>query len=113
MLFGAFGAEAYIGTQTSDAVIHEMAVTYLRVCCICSVGIVFFSVFEKLLQAAGLSMQSNDRPNLGRNHQYHSRSYDDLRLARIPENGRSGSRFGNSDRLGRLIPVGTDISSEI
>ncbi len=58
MLFGAFGAEAYIGTQTSDAVIREMAVTYLRVCCICSVGIVFFSVFEKLLQAAGLSMQS-------------------------------------------------------
>ena len=58
MLFGAFGAEAYIGTQTSDAVIREMAVTYLRICCICSVGIVFFSVFEKLLQAAGLSMQS-------------------------------------------------------
>ena len=58
MLFGAFGAEAYIGTQTSDTVIREMAVTYLRICCICSVGIVFFSVFEKLLQAAGLSMQS-------------------------------------------------------
>ncbi len=58
MLFGVFGAEAYIGTQTTDAVIREMAVTYLRICCICSVGIVFFSVFEKLLQAAGLSMQS-------------------------------------------------------
>ena len=58
MLFGLFGAQAYIGTQTSDAIIREMAVTYLRICCICSVGIVFFSVFEKLLQAAGLSMQS-------------------------------------------------------
>lgn len=58
MLFGFFGAEAYIGTQTSDTVIREMAVTYLRICCICSIGIVFFSVFEKLLQAAGLSMQS-------------------------------------------------------
>lgn len=58
MLFGVFGAEAYIGTQTTDAAIHEMAVTYLRICCTYSVGIVFFSVFEKLLQAAGLSMQS-------------------------------------------------------
>ena len=58
MLFGVFGAEAYIGTQTNDAVIREMAVTYLRICCTCSVGIVFFSVFEKLLQASGLSMQS-------------------------------------------------------
>ena len=58
MLFGFFGEEAYIGTQTSDTVIREMAVTYLRICCICSIGIVFFSVFEKLLQAAGLSMQS-------------------------------------------------------
>lgn len=58
MLFGFFGAGAYIDSQTSDAVIREMAVTYLRICCICSVGIVFFSVFEKLLQAAGLSVQS-------------------------------------------------------
>ena len=58
MLFGFFGVEPYIGSQTSDTVIFEMAVTYLRICCICSVGIVFFSVFEKLLQASGLSVQS-------------------------------------------------------
>lgn len=58
MLFGFFGVNFYIGSQTSDAVIFDMAVTYLRICCICSVGIVFFSVFEKLLQASGLSVQS-------------------------------------------------------
>lgn len=58
MLFGFFGVNFYIGSQTSDTVIFDMAVTYLRICCICSVGIVFFSVFEKLLQASGLSAQS-------------------------------------------------------
>ena len=42
----------------NNAQINEPAVTYLRICCICSVGIVFFSVFEKLLQAAGLSAHS-------------------------------------------------------
>ena len=58
MLFGFFGADAYIGSQTSDNAIREMAVSYLRICCVCSVGIVFFSVFEKVLQAAGLTVQS-------------------------------------------------------
>lgn len=58
MLFGAFAVPAYIGTQTADPVISEMAVIYLRICCVCSFGIVFFSVFEKLLQATGLSVHS-------------------------------------------------------
>ena len=58
MLFGLFGVNAYISTQTNNAQISEPAITYLRICCICSVGIVFFSVFEKLLQAAGLSAHS-------------------------------------------------------
>ncbi len=57
-LFGFFGVEAYINTQTSDAIIRDMAVTYLRICCICSAGIVFFSIFEKLLQATGQSVHS-------------------------------------------------------
>ena len=58
MLFGFFGVDAYIGSQTSDNAISEMSVSYLRICCVCSVGIVFFSVFEKVLQAAGLTVQS-------------------------------------------------------
>lgn len=58
MLFGIFGVSAYIKTQTANSQIYGMAVTYLRICCICSAGIVFFSVFEKLLQAAGLSAHS-------------------------------------------------------
>ena len=35
-----------------------MVVTYLRICCVASVGIVFFSMFEKLLQATGHAVQS-------------------------------------------------------
>lgn len=58
MLFGFFGVEFYVSTQTSNAEIFEMAVTYLRICCVVSVGIVFFSIFEKLLQSTGLSVQS-------------------------------------------------------
>ena len=58
LLFGVFGVNAYIGTQTSNSIIYGMAVDYLRICCVASIGIVFFSIFEKLLQATGLSVYS-------------------------------------------------------
>ena len=58
MLFGIFATGAYINTQTSNTEIYSMAVSYLRICCITSFGIVFFSVFEKLLQATGFSVYS-------------------------------------------------------
>lgn len=58
LLFGLFGARAYISSQTTNPVILEMGVDYLRICCVYSMGIVFFSVFEKMLQATGLSIFS-------------------------------------------------------
>lgn len=58
ILFGLFGVKFYIGTQTDNPVVFDMAAEYLQICCICSVGIVFFSVFEKLLQATGLTVHS-------------------------------------------------------
>lgn len=58
LLFGIFGVKFYIGTQTSNPLIEEMAVEYLSICCIVSMGIVFFSIFEKLLQATGRSQFS-------------------------------------------------------
>ena len=36
----------------------EMAASYLRICCVISFGIIFFSLFEKLLQATGKSLYS-------------------------------------------------------
>ena len=57
-LFGIFGTEAYVSSQTTNPEIKEMVVQYLQICCIASFGIVFFSIFEKLLQATGHSMYS-------------------------------------------------------
>lgn len=58
LIFGLTGVRAYISTQTTNVQILEMAVSYLRICCVISFGIVFFSIFEKLLQATGRSMYS-------------------------------------------------------
>ena len=58
LLFGILGVKAYISSQTSDAEVFAMGTVYLRICCILSFGIVFFSLFEKLLQATGRSLYS-------------------------------------------------------
>lgn len=58
VLFGIFGVSSYIGSQTTNPQIIEIATQYLAICCVVSFGIVFFSIFEKLLQATGRSMFS-------------------------------------------------------
>lgn len=57
-IFGIFGVKAYISSQTIDYEVISMGTSYLRICCMCSFGIVFFSIFEKLLQATGRSLYS-------------------------------------------------------
>ncbi len=57
-LFGCFGVEPYIASQTQNEQIRVMAEEYLGICCKLSMGIVFFSIFEKLLQATGRSLYS-------------------------------------------------------
>ena len=58
LLFGIFGVKAYISSQTADPEVIAMGTEYLRICCVASFGIVFFSLFEKLLQATGRSLYS-------------------------------------------------------
>lgn len=58
VIFGIFGTEPYIKSQTSDPEIIQMAVSYLRICCIISIGSVFFAIYEKLLQSTGRSIFS-------------------------------------------------------
>lgn len=58
LLFGLFGTKSYIATQTQNPVILEMATEYLQICCVWSFGILFFSLYEKVLQATGKSMYS-------------------------------------------------------
>ena len=58
LLFGVFGVKAYISSQTGDPQVISMGISYLRICCVLSFGITFFSLFEKLLQATGRSLYS-------------------------------------------------------
>lgn len=58
LLFGIFGVKAYISSQTVDTEVISMGTDYLRICCVISFGIIFFSLFEKLLQATGRSLYS-------------------------------------------------------
>ena len=57
-LFGIFGVNAYISSQTANPEVLSMETSYLKICCVLSFGIVFFSLFEKLLQATGRSLYS-------------------------------------------------------
>ena len=58
LFFGIFGVRVYIVSQTVDSQVISMGTSYLRICCVLSLGIVFFSLFEKLLQATGRSLYS-------------------------------------------------------
>ncbi len=58
LLFGIFGVPFYIASQTDNQTIYDMAIEYLTICSIGSLGIIFFAIYEKLLQAAGHSICS-------------------------------------------------------
>ena len=58
MVAVGIGTGAYVRTQTSNREIIEMASGYLKICCIASFGIVFYSLYEKMIQATGRSMYS-------------------------------------------------------
>lgn len=58
LLFGLFGTESYISSQTKNPVIAQMAAEYLQICCCWSFGILYFSLYEKVLQATGKSVYS-------------------------------------------------------
>lgn len=62
LIFGFVGVPVYVNSQSAGGAISEtvlsMAIDYLQICCCISLGIIFFSVFEKMLQATGRSMYS-------------------------------------------------------
>lgn len=58
LLFGICGVKTYISSQTVEPEVISMGTGYLRICCILSMGIIFFSILEKLLQATGRSLYS-------------------------------------------------------
>lgn len=62
IIFGLAIVPAYVRSQSAGGAISEtvltMAIDYLRICCCVSFGIIFFSVFEKVLQSMGHSVCS-------------------------------------------------------
>lgn len=55
LIFGFVGVHGYICSQTRNPLVIDMASDYLGICCVFSMGIIFFSISEKLLQATGRS----------------------------------------------------------
>ena len=58
LLFGLFGTDIYVASQTNDTLISEMTNNYLKICCTISFGVLFFGIYEKVLQATGKSLFS-------------------------------------------------------
>lgn len=58
LLFGLFGTNIYVASQTSDSLIADMTNSYLKICCTVSFGVMFFGIYEKVLQATGKSIFS-------------------------------------------------------
>ncbi|MGN0242515.1 MAG: MATE family efflux transporter [Lachnospiraceae bacterium] len=58
LIFGLFGVDIYMTSQTTDPIVLEMGKKYLSICCVWSFGISLFSIYEKVLQATGLSLYS-------------------------------------------------------
>ncbi|MCM1181886.1 MAG: MATE family efflux transporter [Roseburia sp.] len=58
LLFGLFGTKGYVASQTQNEAVARMAADYLKICCVWSFGILFFSLYEKILQATGKSLYS-------------------------------------------------------
>ena len=57
-LFGIFGTEWFINTQTNDPVIRKYAITYMKIIAIGSLFVYFQVCFERFLQSTGLTKYS-------------------------------------------------------
>lgn len=58
VIFAFSCVNVYVDSQTSNPVISQMAKDYLFICCAFSFGMIFFSIFEKLLQSTSRSLFS-------------------------------------------------------
>lgn len=58
MIFGFVGIDAYLASQTKDVIVLGMGTSYLKICTILCIGMVMFSIYEKLLQSTGKTVYS-------------------------------------------------------
>lgn len=57
-VFGLFGIDVYLKSQSTDPTVLSMGKMYLTICTLLCIGMVMFSIYEKLLQATGKSLYS-------------------------------------------------------
>lgn len=66
LLFGLFGAKWFISIFAGgNNEVISMGTTYLRICCVFSIGAIGFAVYERFLQATGKTMFSTISQILG------------------------------------------------
>lgn len=53
VLIGIFLTDVFLRSQTDSEVIMRYGVSYMRICCICSIGMFVQAMAEKLLQSTG------------------------------------------------------------
>ena len=111
LVFGIFGADFYVSTQTSNELIKNMAIQYLKICCTLSIGIVFFSIFEKMLQATGRSLYSTIAQILGAVTNMILDPILIYGLLGIPEMGVAGAAYATV--IGQVVSVLTAIAFHI
>ena len=56
--FGLFGVRPYYEMQTDVTEIVESGIAYSTICCVCTMGIYFEVLFERMLQATGRTMHT-------------------------------------------------------
>lgn len=57
-ILGLVGIDFYMQTQTENQIVLSMGREYLMICTLLSVGIIMFSIYEKLLQSTGKTVYS-------------------------------------------------------
>lgn len=113
LLFGIFGVKTYISSQTVDPQVISMGTSYLRICCIISMGIIFFSLFEKLLQATGRSLYSTIGQVVGAVVNIILDPIMIYGIGPVPEMGVQRCSLCNSHRTGSVNSVIVYLSYEI
>ena len=58
VVFGIFGVRPYYQMQGASKEIVESGIAYTSICCICTIGIYFEVLFERMLQATGRTMHT-------------------------------------------------------
>ena len=113
LLFGICGVKTYISSQTVEPEVIAMGTDYLRICCILSMGIIFFSILEKLLQATGRSLYSTIGQITGAVINIILDPIMIYGLGPVPGNGRAGSSLRHSHRADGIGSTVIGISSEV